>query len=88
MEVCDAPPDYEFDHPCGNVATSEEVFFYDPKNPRPKAIIVREADKCLGCACYSVDQITGRGKCQGLQIILELDVKISYNKETREYTYK
>ena len=79
-----APPDYVFEHPCGNVARVEEIFFYNPKNPEPLAIIIDDGDRCLGCACYFYNPTTMKAMCQGLEIKLELDVKISYNKETGE----
>ena len=79
-----SPPDYVFVHPCGNVVKIEELFFYNPKNPEPRAIIIDDTNKCLDCACYFHYEKTGKSMCQGLEIKLESDVKISYNKKTGE----
>ncbi len=78
MEVYNNPDGYEFDHPCGNVIRKEEKFFYNPYLPDVDSIIVDDIDYCIDCPCFSLDQRTNVGMCQGLEIKIAIGKIILY----------
>jgi len=78
MEIeFDSPPGYKFRHPCGNIERNESKFFYNPKLP-VDSVTVRDAERCTLCSCFFVSEKTRIGMCQGLEIKIAIDEKISY----------
>ncbi len=61
-----APPDYVFEHPCGHLEKIER-FFYDPKHPEPKVLVVPSIEMCKGCNCFFVHGL--KKCCQGIEIV-------------------
>ena len=79
-EIYEAPEWYKFKHPCGNVVLIEEQFWYDPDKPEPRGILIEDIDTCLGCPSYFYREETGKGMCQGLEIVV-FGEKLSYIKK-------
>jgi len=76
-EVYGAPDWYEFKHPCGHIEEVEQ-FFYDPKNPGSRVLVVPSIESCKSCTCFFVHGPIVY--CQGIKIV-EFNEKSLYIKK-------
>jgi hypothetical protein len=60
------PDWYEFKHPCGYIEKLEQ-FFYDPKRPEPRTLVVSNIKECTRCACLFIHRT--EAYCQGIKIV-------------------
>jgi hypothetical protein len=65
-EFYGAPDWYKFEHPCGHIE-KEEQFFYDPKNPEHRVLVVPSTLMCESCNSFFVHG--SEGYCQGIKIV-------------------
>jgi uncharacterized lipoprotein YddW (UPF0748 family) len=65
-EFYGAPDWYKFKHPCGHIEKIEQ-FFYDPKHPEQRVLIVQSIIMCEKCNCYFIHGL--KKYCQGIEIL-------------------